>query len=355
MPQLQIVNTTRDKPDPTGVEEFFSRIGKDYKDKQDRDVIGNLLQDYEKNKEDINSLDKFETELFKSTVGPTKRLESQELIKNLRQSAIQKDKQITEYFNRQENETKEKSSQQDKINKQLKIDEEKKLKQEQDVKEKQEKSNSTANEVEEILMSGGEDPKEAKRLSRILSPASAGSRIREMSANKKISNTKEEKLKEEEKSKEVTQKAFNEIAQLIPKAGVGTSALSVFGGENAKTLGKFSSLTGALEALLVEKVNRGALSNTRFEYITKTLLPKATDTQAEIRGKMEGLAVILELDPSELQNLDKKKPKKKEQKSTESKVPEGKVRVMIKGSNPPQYGSVTPYPGMESKYDIINE
>ncbi|MCF1193333.1 hypothetical protein LRR18_17220, partial [Mangrovimonas sp. AS39] len=38
--------------------------------------------------------------------------------------------------------------------------------------------------------------------------------------------------------------------------------------------------------------------NARFEYITQTLLPKPTDTQDEIKGKMKGLALVLDLDPS---------------------------------------------------------
>jgi hypothetical protein len=55
MPQVQVVNTTRDKPEPTGVEQFFSRLGKDYKDREDRVEIGKLIDEYQQNREDANA------------------------------------------------------------------------------------------------------------------------------------------------------------------------------------------------------------------------------------------------------------------------------------------------------------
>ena len=39
MNQARVINTTRDKPEPTGLQEFFSNIGKHYKDKEDVWVI----------------------------------------------------------------------------------------------------------------------------------------------------------------------------------------------------------------------------------------------------------------------------------------------------------------------------
>lgn len=110
------------------------------------------------------------------------------------------------------------------------------------------------------------------------------------------------KENESRESHETAQKAFNKMSELVNgnKLGRGSGFKSFFGGETAKQSGKFQSLTGALEALLVDKVNRGTLSNTRFQYITETLLPKPTDSINEIKGKMEGLAEILNLDASAL-------------------------------------------------------
>lgn len=133
-------------------------------------------------------------------------------------------------------------------------------------------------------------------------------------------NKEEIKNKEEEKAQKLTQRAFNEIVSLIPDVGTLKLPESKIGGKTASAYSKFTSLTGALEALLVEKVNRGALSNTRFKYITETLLPKPSDTQADIKGKLEGLATILDLDPSVLTGKQRTE-EKQEGVSTENKRP----------------------------------
>jgi hypothetical protein len=113
-------------------------------------------------------------------------------------------------------------------------------------------------------------------------------------------NKQDIKAKEEEQSQKLTQKSFNELADIISDVGRSGYITSKFGGDTAKAYSKFTSLTGALEALLVEKVNRGALSNARFDYITKDLLPKPSDSQKDIEGKLEGLAIVLGLDASKL-------------------------------------------------------
>lgn len=106
--------------------------------------------------------------------------------------------------------------------------------------------------------------------------------------------------KDEKKAKEITQKSFDELVNLIPEVGRSGILTSKLGGDTAKSFAKFQTLTGALESHLVELVNRGTLSNTRFKYITEQLLPKPSDTQKEIQGKLEGLALMLDLDGTAL-------------------------------------------------------
>lgn len=125
--------------------------------------------------------------------------------------------------------------------------------------------------------------------------------IKEVLKPNKDDLKKAAKEEEENKAQEITQRAFNDIVSLIPDVGRSGILTSQFGGDTARAYSQFTSLTGALESLLVEKVNRGALSNARFKYITETLLPKPSDSQADIRGKLQGLATILDLDPSALQ------------------------------------------------------
>ena len=109
-----------------------------------------------------------------------------------------------------------------------------------------------------------------------------------------------EEQAEKDESHQITQDAFNRLVDLYPSLGRGSDILGMFGGKTAEKSGEFTSLTGALESHLVEMVNKGTLSNTRFKYITETLLPKPTDTRDTIKGKLKGLAQILNLDIGKL-------------------------------------------------------
>ncbi len=118
-------------------------------------------------------------------------------------------------------------------------------------------------------------------------------------------------VKEAEEARQLAKKQepFNKLVDLLEKGNVGRGSSAhpgaLLGGETAEDIGEFESLTGALEGALVKEVNKGALSNTRFKYITDTLLPKSGDTQATIRGKLKGLAATLGLDASRLQKKEK--------------------------------------------------
>lgn len=104
--------------------------------------------------------------------------------------------------------------------------------------------------------------------------------------------------------KETGQKAFNGLAGLLKKGNLGFGANAIaslpLGKETQHDIGEFTSLTGGLEAMLVDMVSRGTLSNSRFSYIKDNLLPQPNDRHETIKGKLEGLAQILGLDDSEL-------------------------------------------------------
>ena len=110
--------------------------------------------------------------------------------------------------------------------------------------------------------------------------------------------------------KDTAQRSFNTMASLLKEGrlGMGSGVKStLFGGQTAEDSGQFQSAAGGLEAILVDMVSRGTLSNARFKYITETLLPKPTDREKEIKGKMKALAEMLDLDPSELTGSGKSK------------------------------------------------
>lgn len=108
---------------------------------------------------------------------------------------------------------------------------------------------------------------------------------------------------QESQLKNTAQQSFNTMASLLKRGnlGFGSGVKGVaLGGQTSEDIGEFTSASGAIEALLVDMVSRGTLSNSRFKYITETLIPKPTDRDREIKGKLKGLAKVLGLDSSEL-------------------------------------------------------
>lgn len=109
------------------------------------------------------------------------------------------------------------------------------------------------------------------------------------------------------------QDSLDRMAQILNEGKIGFGSKTkgkIFGGKTAEAVGEFESLTGALEALLVDKVSRGTLSNSRFKYITETLLPKPNDRDATIRGKIKALSKELGLKLPELKSDKSKKSMK---------------------------------------------
>ena len=94
MPQVQTVDTTENKPEPTGVQEFFSKLGKSFKDQSDRMEIGELLEQYKQNRDDANAWEDLQLGLESSTISPTRRLQTQENLNQMKKLIIEKDKAL---------------------------------------------------------------------------------------------------------------------------------------------------------------------------------------------------------------------------------------------------------------------
>lgn len=98
MPQLQVVDTTRNEagvhPVQENLQTFFSKMGKDYRDKQDRVEIGNLINQYKQNREDANAWEDLQLGLEQSNISPTKRLQTQQSLNEMKKLIIEKDKAL---------------------------------------------------------------------------------------------------------------------------------------------------------------------------------------------------------------------------------------------------------------------
>ena len=104
MPQLQVVNTTRDKPEPTGVQEFFSKLGKSYQEDRDKVEIGNIIDQYKNNRNNANAWEDLQLNLERSNISPSRRLEAQKNLMEQKKVIIAQDKALNQQF--KENKTK---------------------------------------------------------------------------------------------------------------------------------------------------------------------------------------------------------------------------------------------------------
>lgn len=100
MPQVQVVDTTQRNPDPSGVQEFFSKLGKSFKDQQDRMEIGELLEQYKQNRDDANAWENLQLGLESSTISPSKRLQTQQSLNEMKKLIIEKDKALNAKVNK---------------------------------------------------------------------------------------------------------------------------------------------------------------------------------------------------------------------------------------------------------------
>ena len=98
MPAVQVVNTSRAEPEPSKIPEFFSKIQKVYKDKEDKVEIDNLITQYQQNREDANAWEDLQLGLEKSNISPSKRLEAQKSLNETKKTLIAKDKAINSKF-----------------------------------------------------------------------------------------------------------------------------------------------------------------------------------------------------------------------------------------------------------------
>lgn len=117
----------------------------------------------------------------------------------------------------------------------------------------------------------------------------------QMVADAQREKTRQKEVEREE-SKKTTLSALDRLNELVDTGSIGPYATYSLSGATREDAAEFDTLTGQIESQLVDMVSRGTLSNTRFKYITETLLPKSSDTPARAKGKLKALKTMLASD-----------------------------------------------------------
>ncbi len=341
--------TPTPNPVQENLEKFFTNLGKDYRDKQDRVEIGNIISQYDQSKRQLNDYQNALSALDKSTISPTKRLELANSFKARQEASLENMKALNNKTNLMQQQAKVDAAAKEKIDKTNAASEIKRAKEQKAEEDARLKSEKTEIEVYELAKLAGKSDEEANHLSKRISVDTAKSLLTNEFAKDKVKSKEEIKQEEAEKEMSVAQDSFNNLVDLTENAGWAVKASQYWNKKDARTVGEFTSTLGSLESILKDRVSKGTLSNARFNYIKNDLLPKVDDLQDVIIGKLKGLGKVLKFDTSE---LDRKYPEIGAAKTSEDKkqAPAGMIRVRLK-SDPTKTGSVTPYPGWEKKYD----
>lgn len=94
MPAPRVIDTTRNKPEPSGVEEFFSKLNTHFREQKDKDILGDLTRQYQANRENAHAWEDYQLAIDQSNMSPSKRLETQKLHNERKKIIVDEDKAL---------------------------------------------------------------------------------------------------------------------------------------------------------------------------------------------------------------------------------------------------------------------
>lgn len=110
MPQLQVYDPKERPPEPTGVQKFFSNLGKSFKDKEDSDKLADILKEYGENQNNEMRYLKGLESLERSNISPSKRLEAQKYLSEFEKLNSKKSSQTNQKLSAYETELQKKGA-----------------------------------------------------------------------------------------------------------------------------------------------------------------------------------------------------------------------------------------------------
>lgn len=293
MPQIYDVDVREPPAEPTGVQEFFSKLGKVYKERQDQDFIGKIIQDVEKNDYSAKSIQKGIFDVAKGNLSPSKRLEAMNALKGQQEQVLEERKlvnmQAKELLAEKEKEKKEK------------LELEKANKAEAKIKSDRE---AVISENEIQLTNAGYPPEEVKRLAPLMSTSG----VRALVKPGKTVHGPKEKFEEglaTQASKEVPEleKEIKKSDDLIANVdaaeklankelggpiGYGKALFNTQSASNLETLG--ATNLGSVIKLFNPA---GTLPTAKLNWIKKTFAVSPWDTLSTMKGKFDTQRIIL--------------------------------------------------------------
>jgi len=302
MPDVSFVDTRPVQGKANPVEEnlksFFTKLGKDYTDKQDKVEIGKIIDEYSVNKDKANAVTQYRKAVATGTLSPSKQLQAKEFIDAEEKAVIERDKNLNAHVKAMADANAKTLADQEKTRKenekQIKLAEENRV-----------KASKTQNEVREILLNGGEDPQEAERLSSVLTPVSASARVKSkaptngtakkfeetiaVEAAKEVPKLEKEIIKADDVLSNI--KRIQELSdkQLGGPLGYVKAALNTESASELTTLGATN-----LDTVIKLFNPAGTLPTAKLNWIRNTFSVSPWDIQSTITGKLNTQRLITE-------------------------------------------------------------
>ena len=148
--------------------------------------------------------------------------------------------------------------------------------------------------------------------------------------------TAQSKVKGEEPGKGEDLKSVFSRMKEIREGGRTGYSLSGLTPKGRSERAEFNTLGEMFMAQLIPLVNRGALSKPRFDYI-KGLIPRSTDTDAAIDGKLSALSRIFDIETGQMKSEAQPEAEKSSERQ-QSEPAVKKIKLRHKGSK--QIGEV---------------
>lgn len=379
MPQPRILDFG---PDPESTYEktqkFFDSINDKYRERDERVKLEQTYKKYLDNIQDEKAFAQAKLEIDNSTLSPTKRLQAQETLSEVQKDILSQRKQITDNFHQLETKRIEREKIAGK-----KLEEEAKAKKELDEK------NRKQQEVYQTYIDANLPPEEAKRRSQFDSIETARNYLKDRTKTSDF-----DKTIEKEAGKEYSKLSSQEIPK-VKDAIANLDRVEELSKKLKGVTGYFKAALGSTEATEMQNLSAaglepiiklfnpvGALPTQKLNWVRSQFSISPYDTQRTIQGKINAQKlianqalerakkrvavltqykgnvppeVITAFDKETGDEIDKieKQVENKEEAPKEQKPKEENKKVRVRNKENGKVGIVTPYQGMEKKYELL--
>lgn len=100
MPEPRVLDLSPGPAEPHPIENFLGQIRQRYVENQDKSQLDEILQEYQANRNQENAWEDMQLRLETSDISPTRRLQAQNSLNNMRKTITEKDKALNASFNK---------------------------------------------------------------------------------------------------------------------------------------------------------------------------------------------------------------------------------------------------------------